>query len=55
MENSRLLATVFWDALMVAAAKASACGYLLTEELPAGQKLDGIEVLNPFLRGPKSI
>jgi predicted nucleic acid-binding protein len=45
----------YWDALMVAAAKASACGYLLTEDLPAGQKLDGIEVLNPFLRGPNSI
>ena len=45
----------YWDALIVAAAKASACGYLLTEDLPAGQKLDGIEVLNPFLRGPNSI
>ena len=44
-----------WDALIVAAAKASSCGYLLTENLQAGQKLDGIEVLNPFLRGPKSI
>ena len=45
----------YWDALIVAAAKASACGYLLTEDLQAGQKLDGIEVLNPFLRGPNSI
>jgi len=45
----------YWDALIVAAAKASSCGYLLTEDLQAGQKLDGIEVLNPFLRGPQSI
>jgi predicted nucleic acid-binding protein len=45
----------YWDALIVAAAKTSACGYLLTEDLQAGQKLDGIEVLNPFLRGPNSI
>jgi predicted nucleic acid-binding protein len=45
----------YWEALLVAAAKASACGYLLTEDLQAGQKLDGIEVLNPFLRGPNSI
>jgi predicted nucleic acid-binding protein len=45
----------YWEALIVAAAKASACGYLLTEDLQAGQKLDGIEVLNPLLRGPNSI
>ena len=45
----------YWDALIVAAAKASSCGYLLTEDLQAGQKFDGIEVLNPFLRGPQSI
>ncbi len=45
----------YWDALIVAAAKAAACGYLLTEDLQAGQKLDGIEVVNPFLRGPESV
>jgi predicted nucleic acid-binding protein len=45
----------YWDALIVAAAKASACGFLLTEDLQAGQKLDGVEVVNPFLRGPDSI
>jgi predicted nucleic acid-binding protein len=31
---------VYWDALMVAAAKAASCRYLLTEDLQAGQKLD---------------
>ncbi len=45
----------YWDALIVAAAKASSCRYLLTEDLQAGQKLDGIEVVNPFLRGPESV
>ena len=45
----------YWDALIVAAAKISSCGYLLTEDLQAGQKLDGIEVVNPFLRDPQSI
>jgi predicted nucleic acid-binding protein len=45
----------YWDALIVAAAKAASCHYLLTEDLQAGQKLDGIEVLNPFLRGPESV
>jgi predicted nucleic acid-binding protein len=45
----------YWDALIVAAAKAVACRYLLTEDLQAGQKLDGIEILNPFLRAPESV
>jgi predicted nucleic acid-binding protein len=45
----------YWDALIVAAAKVSDCRYLLTEDLQSGQKLDGIEVVNPFLRGPESI
>lgn len=45
----------YWDALIVAAARASSCRYLLTEDLQDGQKLDGIEVLNPFLRTPESV
>src|SRR5271167_3822728 len=45
----------YWDALIVAAAGASSCRYLLTEDLQAGQKLDGIEVVNPFLHGPRSL
>jgi predicted nucleic acid-binding protein len=45
----------YWDALIVAAAKASSCRYLLTEDLQPGQKLDGIEVINPFLLDPESI
>ncbi|HWY21729.1 MAG TPA: PIN domain-containing protein [Candidatus Acidoferrum sp.] len=45
----------YWDALIVAAAKASSCSYLLTEDLQAGQKLDGLEVVSPFLREPESI
>jgi predicted nucleic acid-binding protein len=42
----------YWDALIVAAAKVSSCRYLLTEDLQTGQKLDGIEVVNPFLVSP---
>jgi predicted nucleic acid-binding protein len=45
----------YWDALIVAAAKAASCRYLLTEDLQAAQKLDGIEVVNPFVRGPESV
>jgi predicted nucleic acid-binding protein len=42
----------FWDALIVAAAKALACPYLLTEDLRTGQNLDGVKVISPFKTGP---
>jgi predicted nucleic acid-binding protein len=45
----------YWNALIVAAAKAASCRYLLTEDLQAGQQLDGIEVVNPFLRDAGSV
>ncbi len=45
----------YWDALIVAAAKVASCRYLLTEDLQAGQKLDGVEVVNPFLRDPQDV
>ncbi len=45
----------FWDALIVSAAKATGSGYLLTEDLQAGQELDGVKVLHPFLTEPASL
>lgn len=45
----------FWDSLIVAAAKTLDCGYLLTEDLQAGQSLDGILVVNPFQQKPNSL
>ena len=45
----------FWDALIVAAAKSASCRYLLTEDLQADQNLDGVLVINPFLRDPASL
>lgn len=45
----------FWDALIVAAAKAASCGWLLTEDLQPDQNLDGIIVINPFRRTPADI
>ena len=45
----------FWDSLIVAAAKSSACNFLLTEDLQSGQDLDGVTVLNPFYSDPASI
>ncbi|PYY06142.1 MAG: VapC toxin family PIN domain ribonuclease [Acidobacteria bacterium] len=45
----------FWDALIVAAAKAAACRYLLTEDLQAEQDLEGVVVVDPFLRDPAAL
>jgi predicted nucleic acid-binding protein len=45
----------FWDALKVAAAKATGPGYLLPEDLPAGLEFDGVKVLNPFLTEPAAL
>lgn len=42
----------FWDALIVAAAKACSCRFLLTEDLQHGQTLDSVTVLNPFRSDP---
>lgn len=45
----------FWDALIVSAAKTLNCSHLLTEDLQAGQKLDGLRVINPFEADPTSL
>ncbi|HYY70708.1 MAG TPA: PIN domain-containing protein [Terriglobales bacterium] len=45
----------FWDALIVAAAKAASCPYLLTEDLQPDQDLDGVLVVNPFRSDPASL
>lgn len=42
-----------WDALIVAAAQQQGCAALLTEDLPHGQLIDGVTILNPFLTGPE--
>lgn len=39
----------YWDAAILAAAKAARCTELLTEDLNHGQDYDGIAVINPFL------
>jgi predicted nucleic acid-binding protein len=45
----------FWDSLIVAAAKAASCRYLLTEDLQADQDLGGVLVVNPFRSDPGDI
>jgi predicted nucleic acid-binding protein len=41
------------DALIVAAAQAQGCRYLLSEDLQHGQRIDSVQILNPFLVGPE--
>ena len=41
-------AVSWWDALIIAAAQASECALLLTEDLQAGQVFDGVRVVDPF-------
>ena len=43
----------YWDSLIVAAAQIQACRTLLTEDLEAGQDLDGVRVVNPFETAPE--
>ena len=38
----------FWDALILVAARRCGCTRLLTEDLNAGQTIEGIEVVNPL-------
>jgi predicted nucleic acid-binding protein len=45
----------FWDALIVWSSESDGSGYLLTEDLQAGQELHGVKVFNPFLTEPASL
>jgi predicted nucleic acid-binding protein len=45
----------FWDALIVAAAKAAKCAYVLTEDLSDGQDLDGVRIVSPFRVAPPDL
>ena len=45
----------FWDALIVGAAANLGCAHVLTEDLPSGQDLGGVEVVSPFERLPSEL
>lgn len=45
----------WWDSLIVSAAQAAGCGYLLSEDFQGGQDLDGIRVVNPFETTPEQL
>jgi len=42
----------WWDALLVAAARAAGCRTLITEDLQHDQDLSGLRVVNPFRVAP---
>ena len=45
----RLHSISFWDALVVRSASAAGCGRLLSEDLNAGQVMDGVVIVNPLI------
>ena len=48
------LSLSYWDSLIVAAAQAAGCEYLLTEDLQDGQRLHGVTVVDPFTHRPET-
>ena len=38
----------FWDGLIISTAQSASCTKLYTEDLNHGQKINGVEVINPF-------
>ena len=45
----------FWEALILGAAQSMNCSFVLSEDLPAGQDLEGIRVVSPFVTRPPEL
>jgi len=45
----------FWDSMIIAAAKASLCAFLLSKDFQAGQNIDGLVVVDPFVTQPEQM
>ncbi len=45
----------YWNALIVSSAQQQGCAYLLSLELPAGQAMDGLQVIHPATTQPQEI
>lgn len=45
----------YWDALILSSAHQQGCSHLLSEDLPHGQQLDAVKVVNPFLLTPQEL
>lgn len=49
IDRSVLSQLSFWDALIVSASASSGCTTIYSEDLNAGQVIDGVRIVNPFL------
>lgn len=49
IDRSVLSQLSFWDALIVMASASSGCTTIYSEDLNAGQVIDGVRVVNPFV------
>lgn len=49
IDISILFQLSFWDSLIIAAAEQANCTYLISEDLNNGQRIRGIEIVNPFI------
>ncbi|MBW1807843.1 MAG: PIN domain-containing protein [Deltaproteobacteria bacterium] len=45
----------YWDSLIIAAAQATGCNTLLTEDLQDGQQIGAVRIVNPFKHEPDSL
>jgi predicted nucleic acid-binding protein len=45
----RLHGLSFWDALILHAARRAGCDRLMTEDLQTGQRIEGVEIVDPFV------
>lgn len=48
IDRSVLSQISFWDALIVTASVSSGCSTIYSEDLNAGQVIDGVRIVNPF-------
>lgn len=49
IDRSVLSQISFWDALIVAASASSGCRTIYSEDLTAGQLIEGVRIENPFM------
>ncbi len=45
----------FWDALLLGAAQTMDCGFVLSEDMGAGQEVGGVRVVDPFRTPPQDL
>ena len=50
IDRSVLSQISFWDALIVAASASSGCTTIYSEDLNAGQLIEGVRIENPFVQ-----